>query len=68
MTAELPISEDVIQSITEAALRRDVGYLETLAGLDDDTIATGQAWLQSAVDACTAAARDVIGRAPGKAK
>jgi len=68
LNAELPVSEDVIQSITEAALRRDVGYLDTLAGLDDDTIATGQAWLQSAVDACTTAARDAIGRASGKAK
>jgi len=52
LTAELPIDEGVVQAITEAALVRDVAYLDTLAALDDDTVAAGQAWLQSAVDAC----------------
>lgn len=60
MSAELPVDEGSVEVITEPALRRDTAYLATLDELDDDTVAAGQAWLQSAVDACVLAAADHI--------
>ena len=61
MQAELPLDEGVIEDITEPSLKRDAGYLDTMAGLDDAVVAAGQAWLQSAVDACMTAASQALG-------
>jgi len=61
MQAELPQDEAVIDNVTEPSLQRDAGYLATMADLDGDIVAAGQAWLQGAVDVCMAAASPALG-------
>jgi len=68
MNVELPVDEGSIEAITEPALRREAAYLTTLAGLDNDVVAAGQAWLRAAVDACIAAASAHIQPGAGDSK
>jgi len=64
-SVELPIDDGVVNVITEPALRRDVSYLDTLAGLDTDAWKAGQAWLTTVVKTMTDAA-DAAARAVGQ--
>jgi len=60
VSVQLPLDEGVVESVSEPALRRSAGYLETMASLDDDVVAQGEAWMRSALAAVRKAAGDVV--------
>lgn len=53
---ELPVDKAVVEAIILPANHRAAAYLETMAILDDQTVAAGQTWLQNAVDTVKQAA------------